>query len=538
MTSKESQMTEQVKLNRDDELKAIGLQVKAAHWDLAPAELAEAAVSRGEATFAANGALRAATGERTGRSADDKFVVNNAAANDVNWNKFHRPMDPAVFEQIKSKALSYLRDHEVFVLDAVAGADPEYALPIRVVTQYAWHNLFAHQLFRRLSAEEAAKQVPAWTVIDVPGLHLDPAVDGSRSDVAAMIDFANQLVLIVGTEYAGEIKKSIFTVMNMILPAKGVMPMHCSANIGADGHVALFFGLSGTGKTTLSADPSRTLIGDDEHGWSENGVFNFEGGCYAKCIRLSRENEPEIYDAIRFGSVLENVVLDQHSRLPDYDDGSLTENTRVAYPLEYIPNASATGMGGQPSTIIFLTADAFGVLPPIARLTPEQAMYHFLSGYTAKLAGTETGVGSEPQATFSTCFGAPFMPLNPTVYAQLLGEKMRAGNVQVFLVNTGWSGGPFGKGERIKLRYTRTMVHAALDGKLSAAETRHDERFNLDVPVAIEGVPSELLNPRATWADAAEYDRMADSLAQRFHKNFEQFAEQVDPEVRSAGPNA
>ncbi|MBA3470504.1 MAG: phosphoenolpyruvate carboxykinase (ATP) [Herpetosiphonaceae bacterium] len=529
-------MTEHALMSHVEQLEALGIYAQATHWNLTVPRLVEESLKRGEAQLADNGALVATTGARTGRSADDKYVVNNAAAAQMNWNKFHRPMDSEQFARIKAKAFAHLKGREVFVLDAVAGADPAHALPIRVVTEYAWHNLFAKQLFRRLSSSELASHSPEWTVISVPTLKLDPATDGSRSEVAAMIDFEHNLVLIVGTEYAGEIKKSIFTIMNMVLPARGVMPMHCSANIGPDGSVALFFGLSGTGKTTLSADPERSLIGDDEHGWSENGVFNFEGGCYAKCIRLSHAAEPEIFEAIRFGSVLENVILDEENRQPNYDSAALTENTRAAYPLEYIPNVSATGLGGQPDTIIFLTADAFGVLPPIAVLTPEQAMYHFLSGYTAKLAGTETGVGSEPQATFSTCFGAPFMPLHPTVYADLLGQKMRAGQVRVFLVNTGWSGGAFGTGKRMKLQHTRTMIHAALAGKLDSAPMWHDERFNLHVPSAIEGVPSELLRPRDTWASAAEYDRTAADLAARFRKNFAQFAEKAGEAVVSAGP--
>ncbi|HEY1016769.1 MAG TPA: phosphoenolpyruvate carboxykinase (ATP) [Herpetosiphonaceae bacterium] len=530
-------MTETVVMDQADVLSGLGLDKAQAHWNLSVSQLVEEALKRGEAHLAASGALTARTGARTGRSPDDKYVVNNAAAAEMNWNKFHRPMEPQVFERIKAKALAHLNEREIFVLDAVAGADPAVQLPIRVITQYAWHNLFARQLFRRIAPADRANHHAEWTVLDAATLRLDPAVDGTRSEVAAMIDFEQKLVLIVGTEYAGEIKKSIFTIMNMVLPAKGVMPMHCSANIGQDGSVALFFGLSGTGKTTLSADPERVLIGDDEHGWSDNGVFNFEGGCYAKCIRLSREAEPEIFDAIRFGSVLENVITDDGGA-PDYDSASLTENTRAAYPLDFIPNASETGMGGQPSTIIFLTADAFGVLPPISKLTYEQAMYHFLSGYTAKLAGTEAGLGSEPQATFSTCFGAPFMPLHPTVYADLLGKRMREGQVRVFLVNTGWSGGPFGVGKRMKLSYTRAMVRAALEGKLDNAETWTDERFNLHVPVAIEGVPAELLRPRETWADPAEYDRNADALAQRFVKNFEQFAEKAGESVKSAGPRA
>ena len=526
-------MTERAVLSEGDTVGA-NLHVKQAYRNLTVPQLVEAALKRGEAVLSATGAVVATTGARTGRSADDKFVVETPAAASMHWTKFHKAMKPETYATIKAKALAHMAEREMFVLDASAGADPAYALPIRVVTEYAWHNLFAKQLFRDALSSD---QQPQWTVLNLPSLKLDPAVDGSRSEVAAMINLDEKLILIVGTEYAGEIKKSIFTVLNMVLPSQGVMPMHCSANIGSKGDVALFFGLSGTGKTTLSADPERILIGDDEHGWSANGVFNFEGGCYAKCIRLRRESEPEIFDAIRYGAVLENVVLSD-SRDPNYDDASLTENTRAAYPLEYIPNVSETGMGGQPETIIFLTADAFGVLPPIAKLSPEQAMYHFLSGYTAKLAGTETGVGSEPQATFSTCFGAPFMPLHPTVYADLLGQKMREHKVRVFLVNTGWTGGSFGVGKRMSLRDTRTMVHAALAGKLDAVEMWHDARFNLDVPVAIEGVDNSVLQPRQTWADASEYDRVADDLAARFRKNFEQYAERAGETVVNAGPQA
>ncbi|XSG75132.1 phosphoenolpyruvate carboxykinase (ATP) [Herpetosiphon llansteffanensis] len=526
-------MTERAVLSEGDTVGA-NLHVKQAYRNLTVPQLVEVALKRGEAVLSATGAVVATTGARTGRSADDKFVVETPAAASMHWTKFHKAMQPATYAAIKAKALAHMAEREMFVLDASAGADPAYALPIRVVTEYAWHNLFAKQLFRDAISND---QQPQWTVLNLPSLKLDPAVDGSRSEVAAMINLDEKLILIVGTEYAGEIKKSIFTVLNMVLPSQNVMPMHCSANIGSKGDVALFFGLSGTGKTTLSADPERVLIGDDEHGWSANGVFNFEGGCYAKCIRLRRESEPEIFDAIRYGAVLENVVLSD-SRDPNYDDASLTENTRAAYPLEFIPNVSETGMGGQPETIIFLTADAFGVLPPIAKLSPEQAMYHFLSGYTAKLAGTETGVGSEPQATFSTCFGAPFMPLHPTVYADLLGQKMREHKVRVFLVNTGWTGGAFGVGKRMSLRDTRTMVHAALEGKLDNVEMWHDDRFNLDVPVAIDGVDNSVLQPRQTWADASEYDRVADDLAARFRKNFEQYAERAGETVVNAGPQA
>lgn len=504
--------------------------------NLAVPHLVEEALQRNEGVLASNGGLVAETGLRTGRSAKDKFVVRNPLTDrSVEWGAINQPVSSAQYEALRERVLAHLHARDVFTLNAAAGADPANSLPIRIVTEYAWHALFAHQLFRRPSAEEKAHQEPEFTVIAAPTFNAVPDRDGTHSETAIMVDFERHEVLICGTRYAGEIKKSIFTVLNFLLPQRAILPMHCSANVGAAGDVALFFGLSGTGKTSLSSNPDRRLIGDDEHGWGPNGVFNFEGGCYAKCIHLSPIDEPQIYNAIRFGAVLENVIIDPATRMPDYDDSELTENTRAAYPLEYIDNIVPSGMAGHATTIFFLTADAFGVLPPIARLTPEQAMYHFLSGYTAKLAGTEVGV-TDPQATFEACFGSPFLPLPATTYAQMLREKLNAHDAQVYLLNTGWSGGQFGVGERIKIGYTRTMVRAALDGSLRDAPTYLDERFNLHVPVALEGVPTELFRPRDTWANPTEFDRLADLLAQRFQDNFQRF--NAAPEIVAAGPHA
>jgi phosphoenolpyruvate carboxykinase (ATP) len=432
-------------------------------------------------------------------------------------------MPEQIFDKIYTRLLKSWESDELFVEDCFAGADPEYSLPIRVVAQRAWHALFARQLFIRPDPLKTDEHVPEFTVFFAPTFYTSPERDGTRSKTCIAINFRKKAIIIAGTEYAGEVKKSIFTVLNYLLPARRVFPMHCSANVGADGHVALFFGLSGTGKTTLSADPQRRLVGDDEHGWSSRGVFNFEGGCYAKCIRLSREKEPQIWNAIRFGTVLENVVIDPTLRLLDFDSEELTENTRAAYRIEFIDNAVIPGIGGHPSHILFLTADAFGVLPPISRLTPEQAMYHFLSGYTAKLAGTERGLGSEPQATFSTCFAAPFIPRRPLEYAKMLGEKMREHNVKCFLVNTGWVGGPFGVGERMSLPYTRAMVTAAVEGKLDSVDTVPHPVFQVAVPTGCPGVPPEILDARGQWQDGAAYDRAAEDLEGRFRKNFEKF---------------
>ncbi len=506
------------------------------HYNLPPAGLVEHALRRGEGRLAANGALVATTGKRTGRSPGDKFIVRNTqTAETVEWGPTNQPMDQLHFEALRERVLDYARQRELFVLDTVAGADPATALPVRVITELAWHNLFARQLFRNDQESRAAARAEPFTVYSMPGFHADPARDGTRSDAVVAIDFGRREVLIAGTEYAGEIKKSIFTVMNFLLPAQGVLPMHCSANMGHAGDVALFFGLSGTGKTSLSSDPERRLIGDDEHGWGEQGIFNLEGGCYAKCIRLRRADEPQIYDAIHFGSVIENVVLDPASLEPDYDDDSLTENTRVAYPLDFVENVVSSGMGGHARTIFFLTADAFGVLPPIARLDHQQAMYHFLSGYTAKLAGTEVGLDKEPQATFEACFGAPFLPLPAVRYAEMLRDKLEQHGTRVFLLNTGWSGGPAGAGERIPIAFTRAMVHAALAGELDRSETYPEPRFGLRVPLEITGVPAELMQPRTTWADPAAHDRAAAALAERFVENFKKFGAGA-ARLAAAGP--
>jgi phosphoenolpyruvate carboxykinase (ATP) len=506
------------------------------HHNLAVSKLVETAVQHQEGRLTSTGALSVTTGKYTGRSPKDKFIVRDSSTeNKVHWGPVNASFTPENFERLYAKVLDYLKTkQELYVFDGFAGADTTYRLPIRIVNEFAWQNLFVHQLFIRPTAEELKAYTPEFTVIAVPGCIADPALDGTNSEAFVVVSFEKRIVLIGGTHYAGEMKKSIFSVMNYLLPQQGVMPMHCSANIGTEGDVALFFGLSGTGKTTLSADPNRQLIGDDEHGWTDNGVFNFEGGCYAKTINLTQENEPEIWNAIQFGAVLENVVVDNNTGLADYDSNQLTENTRVAYPLDYIPGAMIPSVGGHPEVIVFLTADAFGVLPPIAQLTKEQAMYYFLSGYTSKLAGTERGV-TEPEATFSTCFGAPFLPLAPTVYAELLGEKITKHNAKVYLVNTGWTGGVYGTGSRMKLSYTRAMVTAAIENRLGDAEFVTDSIFGLSMPTAVEGVPSEVLNPRNTWANQDAYDAQARDLAQRFITNFEKF-ESVSAEIKGAAP--
>ena len=502
--------------------------------NLFPPQLVEAALRRGESVLAARGSLVSETGKRTGRSPKDKFTVKDAiTADKVAWGAVNQPFPAEKFDALYERVLDYLRDKELFVQDLFCGADPKYRLPIQVINQYAWHNLFVRQLFLRPTAEELKAHKPEFTIVSAPGFLADPKRDGTNSEVFVIVNFTKRLVLIGGTQYAGEMKKSIFGVMNFVLPQRDVFPMHCSANIGEDGVTALFFGLSGTGKTTLSADPTRRLIGDDEHGWSANGVFNFEGGCYAKCIRLSEKNEPQIWNALHFGSVLENVVLDPITRIPNYDDDSKTENTRAAYPVEFIDNAVIPGFGGHPKNVVFLTADAFGVLPPVSKLTPEQAMFHFMSGYTAKVAGTEAGV-TEPQATFSTCFGAPFMPLPPKTYAEMLGRRLREHNAQCWLVNTGWQGGPYGVGKRMSLPYTRAMVNALVEGKLANVEFETEASFGFSIPKSVPGVPSELLNPRNSWKDKAAYDKMAADLSGRFAKNFEQF--DAPKEIREAGP--
>lgn len=488
------------------------------HKNLPIAELIEHAVRSGD-TLAANGALVAYTGKYTGRTPKDKHTVREPSSEANIWWDNNTAMEPEVFARLKEKVNAYIKGKTLYQVDTFGGADPNHRIRARFLVERPYHATFIKTLLIRPSAEELAAYEPDWTIIDLGSLSCDPAADGTKGDAVIALNFAEKTVIILGTQYAGEMKKSVFTILNYLLPLKGVMSMHCSANIGPKGDTALFFGLSGTGKTTLSADAERRLIGDDEHGWTDEGVFNFEGGCYAKCIRLSKEGEPQIWDAIRFGSVLENVILDGN-RVPNYDDCSLTENTRCAYPLEYIEGAVIPSVGGHPENICFLTCDAFGVLPPISKLTPEQAMFHFLNGYTAKVAGTEAGV-TEPSVTFSTCFGAPFLPLRPKAYADLLGEKLRKHGSKVWLVNTGWSGGGPGVGSRMKLAYTRAMIRAAFAGSLTEFET--DPIFGLSVPKACPGVPSEILMPRNTWADKDAYDAKAKELLAMFTKNFQKF---------------
>ena len=505
------------------------------HFNLSPALLVEHSIRRNEAKMASNGAIVGYT-NRTGRSPKDKFIVKDEmTAHTVAWGSVNVAFEADKFDLLYARIMEHLRGRELYVQDLFCGADPAYRLPVRVVNEYAWHNLFVRQLFIRPTVEELQHHHPEFTVIAAPEFKADPRRDGVNSEVFILLNFMRRTILIGGTSYAGEMKKSIFSVMNFLLPPRNVFPMHCSANIGHNRVSALFFGLSGTGKTTLSADPSRALIGDDEHGWSADGVFNFEGGCYAKCIKLSKQNEPQIWHALRFGCVLENVTLDSYTRVPDYDDDSKTENTRAAYPVDFMANAVIPGIGGHPKNVVFLTADAFGVLPPISKLTPEQAMYHFMSGYTAKIAGTEAGV-KEPTATFSTCFGSPFLPLPPKTYAEMLGRRLREHNAQCWLVNTGWQGGPYGVGRRMSIPYTRAMVDAAVEGELIRQDFEIESTFGLAIPKFCHGVPPEVLNPRNAWPDKAAYDRAADDLRHRFQKNFENF--DAPPEVRAAEPRA
>ncbi|MEW6227687.1 MAG: phosphoenolpyruvate carboxykinase (ATP) [Bacillota bacterium] len=520
--------------NRANYVAGLG-ETRMAHYNLAVPKLIEVAVARGEGMLTSTGAFNVVGGRYTGRSPEDRFVVDESEVRDrVWWGPVNKPFPEDAFDRLRHRVASYLRDREVFVFDGFAGADPEYRLPIRIITELAWQNAFAQQVFLRPTPDELRGHEQEFTVIAAPGFKAVPERDGTRSEAFILISFSHRLVLIGGTYYAGEIKKSVFSVMNFLLPERGVFPMHCSANIGPTGDVALFFGLSGTGKTTLSADPGRRLIGDDEHGWSDKGVFNFEGGCYAKCIRLSKESEPLIYEAIRFGALLENVVVDPETRQPDFDSDALTENTRAGFPVSFIPGSVPTGLGGHPSAVIFLTADAFGILPPVAKLTREQAMYHFLSGYTSKLAGTERGV-TTPQATFSTCFAAPFLPRPPVIYSRLLGRKIEAHKVPVYLVNTGWIGGPYGVGKRIAIRDTRAIVSAILDGTLDKIPSAPDPVFGIAVPEACAGVPSEIMRPRATWSDAQAYDEQAAALARKFVENFRRFEDASDA-VKAAGP--
>ena len=507
------------------------------YWNIPTARLYEKILTRREGRLSHMGPLVVRTGHHTGRSANDKFIVREPSTEDkIWWGPINTPMSEETFDRLHRRMVLHLEMNDLFVQDCFAGADPNHRLPVRIITQYGWHSLFARNMFIQPSREQLQSHVPEFAVIDAPRFHAVPSLDGTHSETFIIINFKKRLVLIGGTSYAGEIKKSIFSVMNYLLPEKGVLPMHCSANIGSDGHSALFFGLSGTGKTTLSADASRVLIGDDEHGWNDNGIFNIEGGCYAKLIGLSPSGEPEIYSTTkRFGTILENVALDAQTRRIDLDDDTFTENTRASYHISAIPNASQTGLGGHPRTIIFLSADAFGVLPPIARLTTEQAMYHFLSGYTAKVAGTERGV-TEPSPAFSACYGAPFMPRHPMRYAELLGDKLKRHKVQVWLINTGWSGGPYGVGKRIALGYTRTMVNAALDGALNDVPTSREPLFGLHVPVSCPGVPAAILSPSQTWPPGTDYEGQARKLAALFRKNFQKFSDQTSAAVQAAGP--
>ncbi len=508
------------------------------HWNLGAAPLVEHAVRREEGILAKDGPLVVATGRHTGRSAQDKFIVRDATTEDtVWWGKTNKGMTPEHFAALKADFLTAVGEKDMlFVQDLYGGSQPEHRVRVRVITELAWHNLFIRTLLVRPEASALKDFAPEYTIIDLPTFRADPARHGARSETIVAVNFTEKLILIGGTRYAGEMKKSVFGLLNYLLPVDGIMPMHCSANIGPNGDTAVFFGLSGTGKTTLSADASRTLIGDDEHGWSDEAVFNFEGGCYAKMIRLSAEAEPEIFATTkRFGTVLENVVIDPVTRELDLDDPSLAENSRGSYPIDFIPNASEKNLGPVPRNMIFLTADAYGVLPPIARLTPDQAMYHFLSGYTARVAGTEIGV-TEPEATFSTCFGAPFMPRHPSVYGNLLKERIAKGGVDCWLVNTGWTGGQYGVGNRMPIKVTRALLNAALDGSLKSAEFRTDPYFGFQVPVAVPGVDSGILDPRSTWSDKAAYDATAAKLVGQFVDNFAQFEAHVDEGVRQSAP--
>lgn len=508
------------------------------HWNWTPARFYETAVRTDEGKVAQGGALVVKTGKHTGRSATDKFVVRDAETENTVWWEGNESMTPAQFAALRSDFAAHMKGLTLYAQDTFGGADLDHRLPVQIVTEFAWHGLFVHHLLRQPNAEELAAFTPEFTIINLPSFRADPARHGTRSETVIAVNMSEKLILIGGTSYAGETKKSVFSILNYLLPAKRVMPMHCSVNVDDNDNAAIFFGLSGTGKTTLSANPDRTLVGDDEHGWSENGLFNFEGGCYAKMIKLSEEAEPEIFATTKmWGTVLENVVMDEETRTLDFNDNSLAENSRGAYDLTAIPNASPTGRCGQPDNIIMLTADAFGVLPPIARLTPAQAMYHFLSGYTAKVAGTEKGV-TEPTATFSACFGAPFMPRHPAVYGELLRDLIAEHNVGCWLVNTGWTAGPYGTGYRMPIKATRAMLNAALDGSLANAQFRKDENFGFDVPVRVPGIDDALFNPRSSWENPAEYDAQAQKLVSMFIENFAKFEDRVTADVRAAAPAA
>lgn len=520
-----------------DDLKSLGIfNTGKVYRNLGAARLTEHALKNGEGTLTATGAISTFSGKYTGRSPKDRFIADEPAIHDqIEWGKVNMPIEEERFNKIHNKLVAYLQNKDLYVFDGYAGADTDYRLNVRVVNEYAYQNLFIRNLLIVPPKEELGKFAPEFSIICAPGFKCDPEVDGTNSEAAILVSFTKKLILIAGSKYCGEIKKSVFSVMNYLLPQKDVFPMHCSANMGDDGDTAIFFGLSGTGKTTLSADPNRKLIGDDEHGWSKNGVFNFEGGCFAKCINLSKENEPEIWDAIKFGSIVENVVYDEEGN-PDYTDNTYTENTRVGYPLEFIPNALIPSKGGQPKTVIFLTADAFGVLPPISRLDKNQAMYQFVSGYTSKLAGTERGI-VEPEATFSTCFAAPFLPLPASRYAELLGKRIDEYGCNVYLINTGWSGGGYGVGKRMSLKYTRAMVTAALNGELENVGFERDPIFNVDIPKSCPNVPLEVLNPKNVWSDKAAYEKNAKDLAARFLENFKKY-KNMPSHIVEAGPKA
>ena len=512
------------------------LNPKAVYRNLSPAQLTEHALRRGEGCLMDNGALLVETGKYTGRSANDKFIVDTRGVhNKIAWGKVNKPISREAFNSIKAKAIAYLQNREIFIFDGMAGADPKATKTFRIINELASQNLFIRDLLIRPTDEELKSfGKPFFTIIAAPGFKCDPKIDGTRSEAAILLDYEAHMAVIVGTQYAGEIKKSVFSIMNYFMPLEGILPMHCSANMDPKTKdTAVFFGLSGTGKTTLSTDPKRLLIGDDEHGWSSRGVFNFEGGCYAKCIGLTEEREPEIYRAIKFGSLVENVIVDPETRKPDYDDDTLAENTRVGYPIEYIPNAAIPGVGGIPKVVIFLTADSFGVLPPISKLTREAAMYQFVTGFTSKVAGTEIGI-TEPVPTFSTLFGEPFMPMDPQVYADMLGERITKYKTEVYLINTGWDG----TGKRMSLKYTRAMVTAALNGSLKKVKYRHDDRFNLEIPTSCPEVPAKVLDPRNTWKSKTAYEKQAKKLAAMFEKNFKEKYPNMDPRIANAGPKA
>jgi phosphoenolpyruvate carboxykinase (ATP) len=521
------------------ELESMGLRnTGKVYHNLTAAHLIERSLASGEGMLAANGALVVKTGERTGRSPNDKFIsFEESVKDDIAWGKVNAKCSPEQFDKLLQKSYAYLQGHDIYVIDGFAGADPRYRLSVRVITDTVWHALFAQTLFIRPSPGELEGFEPGFTVMGCGAMQANPKLDGTRSGVFVGVSFEKKINLVIGSMYGGEIKKSIFSILNYLLPKQDVFPMHCSANLGQNGDTALFFGLSGTGKTTLSADPYRRLIGDDEHGWSDQGIFNFEGGCYAKVIKLSAAAEPQIYEAIRFGSLLENVVVDRDTRRIDYNSEAITENTRATYPVEFIPNCVIPGVGGHPRNVFFLTCDAFGVLPPIAKLTPAMASYHFLSGFTAKLAGTESGV-TEPQPTFSTCFGSPFMPLQPTRYAEMLAQCLSKHKANCWLVNTGWSGGPVGTGRRMNISITRALLTAALEGQLEISDFTPDPIFNILIPDSCSGVPADVLFPKNTWADQAAYDKKARELAAMFAKNFEQYKSYATKEVQEAGPKA